>query len=107
MAFSVLQVRHSSLLFHLDPKVVSGSSRIYVASYYAFRTLIPLPHTEPHGPGQRLLGFPPLPTLRFMAYLVRRRDTFLMRLLLVAGGIFLAIVPPTGAYLHQSPALMI
>jgi hypothetical protein len=59
----------------------------YIAFYYAFRTLVPLPHHRtPWSWSNAHWALLPFLPLGFMAYLVRRRDTFVMRLLLLAYG---------------------
>lgn len=88
----------------LDPQLIPPP-RIYIAFYYAFRTLIPLPHHRtPWSPSNAYWTILPLLPLGFMAYLARRRDTFAMRLLLLPSVVFLALRAAYGCvYLHQSP----
>jgi len=77
---------------NLDPTTDSATLRIQIAFHWAFRTLIPLPHHRtPWTASNAYWAVLPFLPLGFMAYLVRRRDTFVIRLLLLPSVIFLSI----------------
>ena len=84
---SKLSVKSRSKLVHWF-----RHSRVYIAFYYAFRTLVPLPHHRtPWSASNAYWILLPFLPLAFMAYLARRRDTFAMRLLLLPSVIFLSV----------------
>lgn len=70
---------------------------IHIGLYDVFRTLVPLPqHRTPRAWSNVHWILLPLIPLLFMAYLVRRRDTFVMRLLLLPATIYLLLYSAYG-----------
>jgi len=83
---------HSESLQSRSSLTDSRYLRIHVAFYYAFRSLVPLPHDRtPWSWSNAYWAALPFIPLIFMAYLARRRDTFTIRLLLLPTSIFLAV----------------
>ncbi|KAF9781677.1 hypothetical protein BJ322DRAFT_1213017 [Thelephora terrestris] len=72
---------------------------IYTASHHAFRIIVPLPHHRtPWAWNNAYWAIVPFIPLGVMAYLVRRRDTFVMRLLLLPATICLLVHSAHGFY---------
>lgn len=87
----------TSLIPILKQTGSAATSRIYIGFYDVFRTLIPLPqHRTPRDWSNVHWIFLPLIPLMFMAYLVRRRDTFVMRVLLLPATIYLLLYSAYG-----------
>lgn len=77
--------------YSLDPRL-TPPLRVYIAFYYAFRTLVPQPHNRtPWSWSNAYWALLPFLPLGFMAYLVRRRDTFVIRLLMLPSVVFLSV----------------
>ena len=73
--------------------------RLYFAIHQAFRVMVPFPHDRIPWTTQTLpYAIAPFIPFFFMAYLVRRRDTFLIRLLLLPSIIAISVRVAYGYY---------
>ena len=85
----------------------SATLRIYLGFYYAFRALVPLPqHRTPWAWSNAYWAVLPLVPLLFMAYLVRRKDTFVMRLLLLPATVCLLLHSAHGYVYLSIPGIL-